>query len=291
MRFLVAIILHLALPPAASATGALVIAGGAIADDHGAIYRAILERRPPGRKRVIVVPLASAEPVASGARAAALFVRHGAEAGDVEVVRLAAVDDPGTPEDEAGWARNADSPAETARIEGAGAIWFTGGDQARITSVLLRPDGTDTAMLAAMRRAHRSGAVVGGTSAGAAAMSDPMILAGDPVAAAGGSGETLIVGRGLGFLARGITDQHFDARYRLPRLLKALALRREGDAIGYGVAEDTALVVEGDRLLAVGRGLVTVVDARLATPTDGQGFGAEGLAIRFLADGQAMPRP
>jgi cyanophycinase len=99
------------------------------------------------------------------------------------------------------------------------------------------------------------------------------------------------VGRGLGFLGEGMTDQHFDARYRLPRLLKALALRPDAGGIGYGVAEDTALVVEGDTLRAVGRGLVTLVDARRATPAEGAGLGVEGLSIRFLADGQAMPKP
>jgi cyanophycinase len=115
-----------------------------------------------------------------------------------------------------------------------------------------------------------------------------MIRQGDPVAAMGGMGEPLELGRGLGFLEEGLTDQHFDVRYRLPRLLKALALRPEAGGIGYGVAEDTALLVEGERLTAVGRGLVTIVDAR-GVSARGQGF--DGVGLRFLADGQSAVRP
>lgn len=274
--------------PSDAAEGALVIAGGAIADDNGRVVRAFLDRRPQGARAIAIIPAASAVPAETLARTRDLFLRHGARPADIRFVQLASLDDPASAEDESQWAANADSAHELAKLDGAGAIWFTGGDQARIVATLRKPDGTDTAMLAAIRRAHRAGAVVGGTSAGAAAMSDPMILSGDPVAAAGGAGEPLMLGRGLGFLKEGLTDQHFDARYRLPRLLKALELRPEAGGIGYGVAEDTALVVEGDTLFAVGRGLVTVVDIREGRTSP---HGHEGVALRFLADGQRMVRP
>jgi cyanophycinase len=291
MRILAAALLLFMPFSEAQAAGPLVIAGGAIADDNAAVFKALLSRRPAGRQRIFIVPAASAEPAGSGARTAALFARHGAAPTDVEVLRVAVVDDPATPENEALWTAGALTAADLARVEAAGAIWFTGGDQARIMQALLLPDGKDSPLLSAIRAAHRQGAVIGGTSAGAAALSDPMIVKGDPVAAAGGSGEPLAVGRGLGFLPSGITDQHFDMRYRLPRLLKALALRPDAGGIGYGVAEDSALIVEGDVLTAAGRGLVTIVDVRGATLAGGAGLGVQGVAIRFLADGQAITKP
>lgn len=271
-----------------AAAGALVIAGGAIADDHGAIHRALLDRRPEATPLVVIIPAASAEPATSGERTRDLFLRHGAATGQVEVIELAVVDDPATPADESTWKEAAEDPRAVATVGRAGAIWFTGGDQSRITQALFRPDGSATPLLEAIRARHAAGAAVGGTSAGAAALSDPMILGGDPVAAAGGAGEPLAIGRGLGLLSAGIADQHFDVRYRLPRLLKALALRPEAGGIGYGVAEDTALIVEGDRLSAVGRGLVTVVDMGRASQAE---HGHDGVALRFLADGQSMLRP
>ncbi|WP_448586306.1 cyanophycinase, partial [Thermaurantiacus sp.] len=247
-----------------SVAGALVIAGGALGDD-GAVIRAVLDRRPAGAPAVAVIAAASAEPATALARARDQFVRHGADPQHVRLIRLAAHDDPATPEDEAGWAENARSPAETGRLADAGAIWFTGGDQAVLAGLLREAGGADTPMLAAIRARHRAGAVVGGTSAGAAAMPDPMLAGGDPLAAAAAgraAGRFVTLAPGLGLLTRGLVDQHFDARDRLPRLVAALMALPAGARVGYGIDEGTALVVEGARLSVVGRGLVTVVDAR-----------------------------
>ena len=107
-------------------------------------------------------------------------------------------------------------------------------------------------------------------------MSRRMIAGGDSFRAlleplAGGYSSTedqdsgrLFLDRGLGFLAGGIVDQHFDRKARLGRLVRALA--ETGERIGYGVDEDTALVVDlaaGSASVA-GRGSVTLVDARSA---------------------------
>ncbi len=280
-----------AMPAMAAAPGALVVAGGAIADDNTALFRAFLDRRPAGAPGIAIIAAASAEPATALARTRDLLVRHGADAGDIRLVQLAVLDDPATPEDESRWAKNADSPVELEKLKDAGAIWFTGGDQSRIMALLVGPDGREQPVLKLIRARHKAGAVVGGTSAGAAIMSNPMLTGGDPVAVVAGPshpGEPLGVAPGLGFLGPGIVDQHFDVRYRLPRLLKALELRPEAGGIGYGVAEDTALIVEGELLTAIGRGLVTIVDARRSV-SNGQGF--DGVSIRFLADGQSSVRP
>jgi cyanophycinase len=151
-------------------------------------------------------------------------------------------------------------------------IWFTGGDQVRLAPVL-----TNTPTLAAMQARYRAGAVVGGTSAGAAVLSDSMLTGnqrrpgdtlgyyGDefPVIARG----VIEVVPGLGFLPGVILDQHFIRRERLNRLL-AVVLERP-TLLGVGIDEATALEVAPDGIWTVrGMSSVVIVDARAARITD-----------------------
>jgi cyanophycinase len=172
---------------------------------------------------------------------------------------------------ESAWASNGDSQTELAKIEQADAIWFTGGDQARTYRLLTR-SGQDRRVLAAIRKRLAAGAVVGGTSAGAAIMGSGMIICGDPVraseavsrdpracAAEDGRAEPLVLGGGLGFLKGNVVDQHFSQRARLPRLLRATLC---GVGRGIGIDEDTAIIVDTAtrRASAIGRASVTVVE-------------------------------
>jgi cyanophycinase len=185
-------------------------------------------------------------------------------------IKLAEIDDPATYVDEAAWAGNAGDAGEIAKIQAASAIWFTGGDQARTMRLLTR-NWEDTPMLAEIRKRLASGAVVGGTSAGAAIMGSGMIICGDPrrandaisrdpadCATLEGETEPLVVGNGLGFLTNGIVDQHFSQRARLPRLVRAVTYL---SGTGIGIDEDTALFVDlrSSRALVMGKGFVTTV--------------------------------
>jgi cyanophycinase len=288
--------LLLALPalPVAAAPGPLVIAGGAIAPDNGPLVRAFLDRRPAGRPVIAVVPAASSEPAGSFAAAVALFVSHGARAEDIRLIPLAVLDDPETPEDEAGWAGGGRVHANVATVREAGAIWFTGGDQSRIMATLVEKDGSPTPLLLAVRAAHAAGAVVGGTSAGAAVMSNPMLTGGDPLAAVAGPGEgreAIGMAPGLGLFTAGVVDQHFSQRGRLPRLLAVLEGLPASARLGFGIDENSAMVVEDGRVLAVGAGLLTLVDARRAHFLAGEGLGAADLRLHYLSNGQSQPLP
>ena len=134
----------------------------------------------------------------------------------------------------------ADDPGFTRAIDEATAVWFSGGDQSKLTAAYL-----DTAFHRSLRALLARGGVIGGTSAGAAVMSEVMIEGGDPRAK---------VGRGFGFLPRAVVDQHFLRRSRLDRLLGVVTDRP--DLVGLGIDEATALVVEGDRWSVVGRSYV-----------------------------------
>jgi cyanophycinase len=137
----------------------------------------------------------------------------------------------------------ADSDAFTKPIQDCTAVWFAGGDQSRITKTYL-----STKSEIAFRELLKRGGVIGGTSAGAAIMGDPMITGGKSEATAD---------RGFAFLPSVVTDQHFLARKRQPRL-EGLIAKHPG-TIGLGVDEATAAVITGDRLEVLGESSVTIL--------------------------------
>ncbi len=139
-------------------------------------------------------------------------------------------------------------PEFTRSIDEATGVWFSGGDQSRITEAYL---GTKTEQ--AFRRVLERGGVIGGTSAGAAIMSKVMIT---------GGGEKATVGSGLGYVPGAVFDQHALKRSRVNRLLGVLA--DHPGLIGIAVDESTALVVKGDGWQVLGRSYV--VFCRPAAP-------------------------
>ncbi len=271
-------------------SGTLVIAGGGVSSDNAALFSAFVDAMPDGK--VAVVSAASSSPVGSADRFRQTMMRYGVAEEDVLAVQLAVRDDEDTPDvDESKWSDNAGKPDEIAKIRAAGAIWFTGGDQSRLTETLLTARSAPTPMLTAMQERLSDCAVVGGTSAGAAIMSDPMITGGDTMTALGSAdGEELTMGPGLGFFSAGLVDQHFGERARLGRLAVALRELPAPLRLGFGVDEDTALVYSlgSGSVSVVGSGNVTVVDARKALWRETEGRPAvEGLSISILAPGDS----
>jgi cyanophycinase len=169
------------------------------------------------------------------------------------------------------------------RLEEATGIFFTGGNQLRLTTLL---GGTPVARLIRVRNAH--GVTVGGTSAGASILSEHMIAFGD-------EGSAVISGSvrlapGLGLTNRFIIDQHFRQRDRLGRLITALAYNPF--AVGIGLDEDTAAFIGPDETLeVVGSGGVTIVDASdvsfssIADVVEGQPVCMLGLRLHILVAG------
>jgi cyanophycinase len=140
-------------------------------------------------------------------------------------------------------------------IRDATGIFMTGGDQKRLLAII---GGTalDTAMHTALKL---RGACIGGTSAGASAMSGHMLATGRvELHPEKGS---VSLGAGLGFLHKVVVDQHFSERQRLSRLLSVVA--QNPYLQGIGIDEDTALVIErGVGIEVLGEGAVTIVDGR-----------------------------
>jgi cyanophycinase len=159
--------------------------------------------------------------------------------------------------------------ADPAVFSGATGVFFTGGDQRRITSTL-----GGTAVDSALQAGVANGSlVVGGTSAGAAMMSGTMIVGGDEP---GVTTTAVRTAPGLELLPGVLIDMHFAERGRLNRLLSAVALYPH--ELGLGIDEDTAILTDGDRFEVLGRGSVTVVDAGCAADIRVPGEGPIAIA-------------
>ncbi len=215
----------------------LVIIGGA-EDKEGdcKILREFVRRAGGTKARIVIMTAATELPREVGENYIKVFERLGAE--DIRIVDTVTRDD-------------ARSSSALEAIENATGIFFTGGDQARIVSIL-----KDTELDEAIHKRYSEGAVIGGTSAGAAVMPDVMIIEGDS--------EThprvnvVEMGPGMAFLPGVVIDQHFSQRGRLGRVLSALAQQQA--VLGFGIDENTAVVVNGNEFDVIGEGVVTVVD-------------------------------
>ena len=132
-------------------------------------------------------------------------------------------------------------------------LFFTGGDQLRLTSIV---SGTAFGELA-RDRLWSDGLVIGGTSAGAAAMSSTMVVSGRDEGTVRRA--DIRLAPGLGYFRDVIIDTHFAQRGRISRLLAVLAQNPEMIAIG--IDENTAIEVDADGCFTVvGDGAVFVCD-------------------------------
>lgn len=229
-----------------SSGGNLLIIGGN-EDKQGEciILRKFIAMAGGREARIAVVTTATEFPREVGDEYRSLFTEFGAESSNILFIanREAAND-----------------RHNISEIEQSSGIFFTGGDQLRLTSIL-GGSGVD----AAIRRAFRRGTIIAGTSAGASVMSDTMIVDGS-------SSDTptksmLSMAHGMGLLEEVVIDQHFAQRGRINRLLAAVA--QNPHILGVGIDEDTALIVAPDGMFEiVGSQTVTIVDGKAIIQTN-----------------------
>lgn len=276
-----------ALPPQA---GHLIIVGGGLRPDNSAVFERLIQYAG-GRQRARfgILPTASLSP-ADALQTRLILLRLGLSEDRVDVLDILP----------SNAAAQVESPAVAAQIRACTGIFLEGGDQTRITRALVRADGRPTPALDALHDAWRRGAVVGGTSAGAAVQCETMIsVAGLPDDAIdegmdaldfGLTGNPhhrgLYVSRGLGLFRGGVIDQHFSQyRGRLGRLARVTIERRI--PLGFGIDENTALDVAPDGSIEViGAGTVTIVQSAGARLDDGPlGCRMSGVGLSCLQAG------
>lgn len=166
-------------------------------------------------------------------------------------------------------------------LDDAAGIFFSGGDQLRITSQI-----GDTGIEAKVRALYERGGVVAGTSAGASVMSDTMVIKGtSKITHRIGD---LHMAPGMGLMRDVIIDQHFAERGRFGRLIGAVA--HNPRILGLGLDEDTAAAVEGDGFRVIGSGAVYVVDgagitySNVAEARSEQALSMHNMRVHVLSD-------
>ena len=245
--------------------GKLIIIGGAVdkgsfaenvfaehVDDNlnffekGILRRIIDESKHQKESRIEIVPTASKIPALVGSEYAKALGHLGAE--NVGVINIETRE-------------KANDIEVLDRIKNADVIFFTGGDQLRLTSIF---GGTAIHDLLLEKYLQEDFLYVG-TSAGAACASKNMIYQGS-------SREALLKGEikitsGLGFMDHVIIDTHFVQRGRIGRLFQAVVGNPK--TLGIGLGEDTGLLIKnGDSMEALGSGLVIIVDGRQIVDTN-----------------------
>ena len=244
--------------------GNLIIIGG------GSIPRPVMETfvNLAGGKdaRIAVIPMASSEYRKAGRRYERGFRKLG-----VADAKAFYIFDSG----------DADKEELLKELDGYSGFFFGGGDQRKLTKIFL-----NTKALELMHRKYHEGAVVGGTSAGAAIMSEVMITGdGDWDILQKGSVDTK---PGLGFVDTFVTDQHFVARSRLNRLISVCLAN---NLPGIGIDEGTALWVKPiGGATVIGESVIVVVEPNGAgSGTEaGQLWSARGMGLTVLRPGDNL---
>ena len=140
------------------------------------------------------------------------------------------------------------------RVQGAHAVFFTGGDQNRLINKL-----KNTGVLKAIKKKYLDDKnfIVCGTSAGAMVMPE-IIITGGIIGAALFKGD-IKINKGFDLIKGIIIDTHFIKRGRFARLAHAITLNPA--CLGIGLEEDTALIIsEGNKAECIGSGMVILID-------------------------------
>jgi|GEM_PF-1410813 len=214
----------------------------------------------------------------------------------------------------------AQGQANIAIINQADLVYVIGGDQSRLARTFLKDDGSDTALMAAIRARYQAGNFIyAGDSAGTAIA--PSVSYGEGISIGylnqnnlrqitpadcpyNASGDSCLSNpdaahpdygtkiKGFGFISNAIVDTHFDNRSnrtgRLGRLVAALKSIDTGTA--YGIDQDTALYINGDIGSVYGTGAVFVAEASSSNFPTGTKFKASNVRLSYLTVGDTYRR-
>lgn len=266
-----------AAPVPAGPKGTLVIIGGGLRGENAPVWERIVELAGGKGARIAVFGSASSNPE----RAARIDVErlnfYGADAFVVPVaVRLGGSD----------YRAAANDPVLAAAVANATGAYFVGGDQARITEAMRKPDGSSTLVLDALWEMYRKGGVLAGTSAGAAMMSKTMFYNVGSVLSTlkRGVADGMEMAPGLGFIGDEVfVDQHLLVRGRFARMLPVMLTK--GYKLGLGIDENTAMIVHANRDVEVlGYKGALLLDLGAATSIPGD-FNVSNARISYLDNG------
>lgn len=246
--------------------GTLLLIGGGLDNDNAPVYQRFLELAARAGEPRIVIAVAATGPQDEEATDKTEALHTWSPGVHVEVVR-----------------RETPTLETVAAIDAATAMFFTGGDQKRITE-RYRPGDADSPEWLAMQRLLRRGGVIAGASAGDAMMGEVMFYTGGSARALGiepkeASSEAPPVlgpqyGPGMKFLSLAVTDSHFFERDRIGRLVAGLEATSR--RLGIGVGEDAAVEVD------LTKGEITGISVSDSLLVDAEHLRRDGLSRRGL---------
>lgn len=218
-------------------TTLIAIGGGELDEAKDVLEHFVKLVKKERDARLVVLTIATSEPDSAGEKYNYLFRKNGIK--HVSIIDVSQRDD-------------SFKEANLKKVREADALFFTGGDQLNITSLL----GGSLLHNLIHERIKAGGITVAGTSAGAAMMSNSMIKSGrsDTAPKVGG----VEIAPGMDLLSSTIIDTHFSERGRHGRLLTAIAHYPQD--LGIGIDERTAIVVKGNQFKVLGEGVVTIMD-------------------------------
>ena len=228
-----------------SKTVLLAIGGGEFAEATDVLEEFLRLLKKKSDPQVTVMTVATDEPESAAVKYNNLFRRKGIK--HVSVIDISTRDD-------------AFDEQALKTIEKTDALFFTGGDQLNVTSLM----GGSPLHNLLHERVKEGEFIIAGTSAGAAMMSNAMIVSGSSDSAPQVGG--VEIAPGMDLLRGTIIDTHFTQRGRHGRLLTAIA-HYPGD-LGIGIDERTALVINNGEFRVIGEGVVTVMDGSRMTHND-----------------------
>jgi cyanophycinase len=210
--------------------------------------------------------------------------------------------------------------ANIAIINQADLVYVIGGDQSRLSRTFLKDDGSDTALMAAMRTRFNAGTLIyAGDSAGTAIA--PAMSYGEGISIGylnqntlrqitpascpyNSSGDSCLINpdtshpdygtkiKGFGFITNAIVDTHFDNRSgrtgRLGRMVAAL--KNIGTGAAYGIDQNTAFYLNGDLGTVYGTGAVFIAEAASSNFPSSTNFSASNVRLSYLTSGDSYQR-
>jgi len=255
--------------------GKVLVIGGAEDKDGNSnpfsnetiLERFIEETRLKKRSRIEIITSASSIPEELGKDYLKTFKKFGAENCGVLIMRTR---------------QEANDPVNLERLKEADAVYATGGSQLSLTSTI---GGTEFYALLT-EKLQQPDFIYAGTSAGAAAASESMIIEGGSTEAAY-KGE-VTTATGLGLVKDIVFDTHFIERGRIARLFEVVVSNPA--VLGVGLEENTALLIHRNKMEAIGSGMAILLDGRRITNSnllevvDGAPLSIENMTLHLMSE-------